>query len=223
MFNKLKERVSALHISFNKEIVRFAIISVVIVVGFVVIILLTKRFALFIVLTMVMIAFSYLYFSRYKSIEKKQKQQDLIEFVNLFTFFRIYLKNGFGVYSSLKEIASFANQSLKEKLEILISQIDEDKSVVPFVNFAHHFDELIVEEMMISIYQMIDDGSDSNYLIQFELIFDKFSELLHTRELNAKDKSLSNLASSSLVGSAYLIIMITVGVVTLIGEMLNGL
>ena len=127
------------------------------------------------------------------------------------------------MYSSLKEISSFANQSLKGKLEKLLKDIDEDKTVVPFVNFAHHFEELIVEEMMISIYQMIDDGSESNYLIQFELIFDKFSELLHSKQLNNKDKSLANLTMTSLVGSAYLIIMITIGVVTLIGEMLNGL
>ena len=221
--SKLKERMSALHISFNKEIVRFVIISVVITVAFLVAILLSKIYYLAIAYLMFMLIFSYFYFSRYKSMEKKQKNDDLIEFVNLFTFFRIYLKNGFGVYSSLKEISSFANQSLKGKLEKLLKDIDEDKTVVPFVNFAHHFEELIVEEMMISIYQMIDDGSESNYLIQFELIFDKFSELLHSKQLNNKDKSLANLTMTSLVGSAYLIIMITIGVVTLIGEMLNGL
>ena len=221
--SKLKERMSALHISFNKEIVRFAIIAVIITVAFLVAILLSKIYYLAIAYLMLMLIFSYFYFSRYKSMEKKQKNDDLIEFVNLFTFFRIYLKNGFGVYSSLQEISSFANQSLKGKLEKLLKEIDEDKTVVPFVNFAHHFEELIVKEMMISIYQMIDDGSESNYLIQFELIFDKFSELLHSKQLNNKDKSLANLTMTSLVGSAYLIIMITIGVVTLIGEMLNGL
>ena len=221
--SRLKERMSNLHISFNKEIVRFVIISVVLIAGFVVAALLTKIYYLLIALGMVMLIFSYFYFSRYKSMERKQKQEDLMEFVNLFTFFRIYLKNGFGVYTSLKEIASFANQSLKEKLEKLIQDIDVDKSIAPFINFAHHFDELIVEEMMISIYQMIDDGSNSNYLIQFELIFDKFSELLHSGELNNKDKTLSNLTTTSLVGSADLIVMITIGVVTLLGEMLNGL
>lgn len=221
--SKLKERMATLHISFNKEIVRFVIIAVVITVAFLLATLLSKIYYLAIAYLMFMLIFSYFYFSRYKSMEKKQKNDDLIEFVNLFTFFRIYLKNGFGVYSSLKEISSFANQSLKGKLEKLLQDIDEDKTVVPFVNFAHHFEELIVEEMMISIYQMIDDGSESNYLIQFELIFDKFSELLHSKQLNNKDKSLANLTMTSLVGSAYLIIMITIGVVTLIGEMLNGL
>ena len=131
-------------------------------------------------LLFMIVLFTYFYFSRYKGMERKRKQIDLIEFVNLFTFFKMYLKNGFGVYSSLKEIANFANPSLREKLEKLISDIDVDKTIEPYINFAHSFEELIVEEMMISIYQMVDDGADSNYLIQFELIFDKFSELLHS-------------------------------------------
>ena len=155
--------------------------------------------------------------------EKKRKQDNLIEFVSLFTFFKIYIKNGFGVYSSLKEISSFANSSLKGDIEKLLQDIDEDKTITPFINFAHNFDELIVEEMMISIYQMVDDGSDSNYLLQFELIFDKFSDLLHSGQLSSKDKSLSSLTSSALIGSAYLIIVITVGVITLLGDMINGL
>ena len=219
--SKLKERLVALNISFNKEITRYVIILVLLVVGFSVAAILTKIYPLFIILGFVVIVFTYFYFSRYKSVEAKQRRLDLVEFVNLFTFFKIYLKNGFGVYSSLKEISNFANNSLKDKIEKLLSEIDEDKTITPFINFAHYFDELIVEEMMISIYQIVDDGSDSNYLIQFELIFDKFSELLHQEELNSKNKTLGTLTSSSLIGSAYLIIMITVGVVTLLGEMIN--
>ena len=221
--SKLKERLLALHISFNKEIVRYVIITILLLTAFIVAAILTKLIALVIVMIVVLIAFTYLYFSRYKGVERKQKETDLLEFVNLFTFFKIYLKNGFGVYASLKEISNFANESLKEKIEKLLQEIDEDKTVTPFVNFASYFDELIVEEMMISIYQMIDDGSDSNYLIQFELIFDKFSELLHKKQLDNKDKGLSNLTASALVGSAYLIIVITIGVVTLLGDMINGL
>ena len=221
--NKLKERLIALNISFSKEIVRYVAIVVVLLTGFVVAALLTKTYYLFIVMAMIIIAFSYLYFSRYKSMEKRQRQDNLMEFVNLFTFFKMYLKNGFGVYSSLKEMANFANPSLREMLEKLLSQIDEDKSITPFINFAHNFNELIVEEMMISIYQMIDDGSDSNYLIQFELIFDKLSDLLYSGQLKNKDKGLANIATSSLIGSAYLIITITMGVVTLLGDMINGL
>lgn len=221
--SKLKERLLRLNISFNKEIVRYVIITIILTVGFVVTSLLTKIYQLFIVMGFFLIVFSYLYFSRYKSMEKKRKQDNLLEFVSLFTFFKIYIKNGFGVYASLKEMASFANTSLKGDIEKLLQEIDEDKTITPFINFAHNFDELIIEEMMISVYQMVDDGSDSNYLLQFELIFDKFSDLLHSGQLTSKDKSLSSLTSSALIGSAYLIIVITVGVITLLGDMINGL
>ena len=223
MFKKLKERVSNLHISFNKELVRYVIILVVLIVGFVVSAIVSKIYPLFIVMLIVVTLYTYLYFSRYKTMEKKNKRDDLLEFVNLFTFFRIYLKNGYGVYSALKEIATFANSSLKENIITLINEIDNDKSITPFINFAHKFDELLIEEMMVSVYQMIDDGSNSNYLVQFELIFDKFSETLHKEQIELKDHGLANLTASSLIGSAYLIIMITVGVISLIGEMLNGL
>ena len=220
--NKLKARIIKLNMSVNKEIVRFVIIAVILTAGFVSVALLMKNYVILLFLVAALILLSYLYFSRYKTIEKKRRQENLTEFANLFTFFRIYLKNGFGVYPSLKEIATFANPSLKELLEKLLQDIDLDKSITPFIEFSHNFDELIVEEMMISIYQMVDDGSDSNYLTQFELIFDKFSDILHHNEIVLKDKALANLTSSAIIGSAYLIIIISVGVINLLGVMFNG-
>lgn len=220
---KFKERLINLNISFSKEIVRFVIITVVLFVVFLLMAIFLKFYPLLIIYAIVMVVFAYLYFTRYKSIEKKQKSDDVMEFVDLFAFFRIYLKNGFGVYSALKEISMFANFSLRGKLEQLLSEIDEDKSITPFMNFAHHFNELIVEEMMVSIYQMIEDGTDANHLIQFEIIFNKLSDSLYEEKLNSKDKSLSMITATALVGSAYLIITITIGVVTLLGDMINGL
>ena len=221
--NKIKERLIRLNISFNKELVRYIVVVVVLLAIFTVSALLTKTYPLFIVMWIVLALFSYLYFSRYKAMEKKRQQDNLLEFVNLFTFFKIYLKNGYGVYSALQEITKFANSSLKEYMDKLIFDIDEDKTVNPFINFAHNFNELIVEEMMITIYQMVDDGINSSHLLQFEIIFDKFSEILYKEQLEAKDRSLSSLTSSSLIGSAYLIVVIAVGVITLLGDMLNVL
>lgn len=221
--NKIKERLIRLNISFNKELVRYIIVVVVLLAIFTVSALLTKTYPLFIVMGIVLALFSYLYFSRYKAMEKKRQQDNLLEFVNLFTFFKIYLKNGYGVYSALQEITKFANSSLKEYMDKLIFDIDEDKTVNPFINFAHNFNELIVEEMMITIYQMVDDGINSSHLLQFEIIFDKFSEILYKEQLEVKDRSLSSLTSSSLIGSSYLIVVIAIGVITLLGDMLNVL
>ena len=220
--NKLKAKIIKLNMSVNKEIVRFVIISIVLVAMFVAVSLLLNNYLILLFLIAALTLFTYLYFSRYKTIEKKRRQANLVEFANIFTFFRIFLKNGLDVYNALKNTAEFANPSLKELLEKLIQDIDLDKSITPFIEFSHNFDELIVEEMMVSIYQMIEDGSDSNYLTQFELIFDKFSDILHHNEIELKDRALASLTSSSIIGSAYLIIIIAVGVINLLGVMFNG-
>ena len=221
--NKLKERLIRLNISFRKELIRYIIIAAILLVIFTVVSILTKNYFLFIVMALVLLGFTYLYVFRYKAMEDKRKQNDLLEFVNLFAFFRIYLKNGLNVYAALKEMINFANQNLRELFQKLIDEIDENKSVEPFIKFAKYFNNLLVEEMMVSVYQIIDDGSDSNHLVQFELIYDKFSETLQKDRLNAKDKSLANLTVSALVGSAYLITVITIGIISILGDMMNGL
>ncbi len=169
------------------------------------------------------VVFSIFYLNRYDSEINKINSSNLLEFADLFGFFRIYIKNGYNVYNAIKEIEKFANDNLSGLLGQLIMEIDSDKSVQPFVNFARNFDEIIVEELMISIYQMIDEGEQSNYLAQFEFIFDKFSEELVAKELHKKDSKLGTLSSAPLIGSSFLIIVITIGVVSLIGDFTNGL
>ena len=167
--------------------------------------------------------FDLTFLSKYSRLINEKNTKNLQEFAIIFGYFRIYIRNGFSVYSALKEIVHFSNQDIKAMLNELISNIDEDKSVQPFVKFAKNFNEIIVEEMMISIYQMIDDGESSNYLAQFELIFDKFSDLLYQKYLKTKDSRLATIASSSLIGSCYLMIVLTIGIVSIIGEVINGI
>ncbi len=167
--------------------------------------------------------FCIFYLTRYNSMIEKIRVENLFELNYLLGFFRVYIRNGYNVYQALKELVNFANADLKKLLETLVSEIDGDKSVQPFVNFAKNFKEIVVEEMMLSIYQMIDDGEQSNYLNQFELIFDKFSDVMNEEKLRKKDRSLGSLSSAPLIGSCFLIIIITVGIVGVIGEIINGL
>ena len=145
------------------------------------------------------------------------------DFAVIFGFFRIYIHNGNSVYTSLKEILKFANEDLKRLLDTLINAIDNDKSVQPFVEFSKNFNEIIVEEMMISIYQLIDDGGSSENLMQFELIFDKFSDTLYQKYLRNKDSKLGTICSSALLGSGFLIIVLTIGIMSVVGELISGI
>lgn len=220
---KLIEKMNKLNLNVKREFVIFLAVNIgLILVGTLIGIFLKKPLYIGISGGIVVI-FSIYYISRYGMKLDQIEETNLNDFSNLFCYFRIYLKNGFNVYSALKEITLFANPVLKEKLEQLIKEIDEDKSVQPFINFSSNFKDIIVEELMISVYQMVDEGETDNYLSQFELIFDKFQELHYQRSLKAKDSRLGTLSSTALVGSVFLIIVLTVGIMGVLGGMINGL
>lgn len=220
---KLKNKMVFLCLSPKKEIAKLLIIDLVLVVLSVIALFFTKTFTYSLMIFISAVLFSILYFARYGSKIDKQKALDLEEFTNLFSYFKIYIHNGFSVYSALKEIEQFANESLKKQLKTLIEEIDLDKSIEPFIRFAKNFDEVVVEEMMLTIYQMVDDGVNSDHLLQFEMIYDKFSDLMYQKNLKRKDSKLGTLSSSSLIATCYLMIVLTVGIISVIGELINGI
>ena len=64
---------------------------------------------------------------------------------------------------------------------------------------------------------------DKNDIVLFESIFDKFSDLLVEKNLKRKDTSLNSLSSAPLIGSCFLIIMITIGIIGIMGDLMNVL
>ncbi len=220
---KLKEKMLYLGLNPKKEFVTVLIADLILVLGSTVAFLLLKKIIYLATGLGVAFIFDLFFLTRYSKLISNKNTENLQEFAVIFGYFRIYLHNGFSVYSALKEILNFANPTLKKDLEELINEIDSDKSVQPFVKFGKKFNEIIVEEMMISIYQMIDDGENSDYLAQFELIFDKFSDLLYEKYLRAKNSRLATLSNAPLIGASFLIIVLTIGIISILGEVINGI
>ena len=220
---KLKEKMLILGLNPKRELLIVLIADLVLILAGVLTFIFLKQLLYLASCLGVSFIFDLLFLTRYSKQISNKNTENLQEFAVLFGYFRIYIHNGFSVYSALKELLNFANESLKKDLEELISEIDSDKSVQPFVKFGKKFNEIIVEEMMISIYQMIDDGENSNYLSQFELIFDKFSDLLYEKYLRAKNSKLGTLSNAPLLGASFLVVILTIGVISILGEVINGI
>ena len=221
--SKLRARIVSLGLSVSKEITTAIIVNIVIVLFGAILYFLQQNVVYFVISGVLLIVFNFLYFTRYKRYEDAQKTATKSEFVMIFTFFKIYLHNGYSVYSAFKEIRHFAEKDLLSRIVDLLKEIDEDKSVQPFVRFGRKFNDLMIEEMMISLYQMIDDGSNTTSLTQFDLIFDKIREEECRRELDKKRSRLASMSAMPLVGSGLLIIMVTFGVITVMEEMISVL
>ena len=219
---KLKEKMLILGLNPKQEFLVVLVTDLVLIGAAISLFLILKQAIYLGTCLGVAFIFDLMFLSRYSKRINEKNSKNLQEFAIIFGYFRIFIHNGYSVYSALKELLYFANPSLKKMLEELVSDIDGDKTVQPFVKFAKQFNEIIVEEMMISIYQMVDDGESSDYLSQFELIFDKFSDLLYEKNLRNKNSKLSTICSSALIGSSFLMIILTIGIISIIGEIING-
>lgn len=221
--NKLKTKIELAGLSFKKELTTFLILNLsVIALGALIFLFFRNPIYLGFVL-FILVMLDYFFLSRYSGILKIQNDQLINEFISLLPFFKTYLKNDYSIYQALKELIAFSSDTLQERLKKLIESIDEDKSITPFISFAKTFNSSNIEQLMISIYQMVDEGNDSPYLIQFESIFTKLRNDMYQTILEKRNKDLSNMTIFPLVGSALLIVMISFGVMEVIGGMISGL
>lgn len=220
---KLKEKMIYLGLNPKREFLIVLGVDLFFLIAAVLVFVFLKQVVYFASIIGVIFIFDLLFFSRYSKQIGNKNAENLQEFATLFGYFRIFVHNGYSVYSALKELLNYANPFLKKELQELINDIDSDKSVQPFIKFGKKFNEIIVEEMMISIFQMVDDGENSDYLTQFELIFDKFSDLLYEKYLRAKNSRLGTLSNAPLIGACFLVIVLTIGVISILGEVINGI
>lgn len=158
-----------------------------------------------------------------KTNKKRNSLQNLNEFINVFTYFKIYIKNGLTVYDSLLEIRQYSTPWMYQQIEVLILEIDNDKTILPYMNFAKKFNNNIVEEIMITIFQMVDDGTNYNYVNSFTYIFDEFKKNIETNNVEKFNRSLISKTNLCLVGSAIFTLAIMIGVIGMLGATLNGI
>ena len=172
---------------------------------------------------LLLVLYAYAFFARFGA-EKRRIIRELgEEFVHLFAFFSVFVGDGFNVYTSLTKIAPFASERMRFGLEKLLSDIDEDKSVTPFLNFASIFEDLSIREVLISIYQMVDEGGSGPYVNRFLHLFSRLSDDKYAKRREKKISFLQMLGFLPLAGSGIAMLMLTIGVVEIMGGVLGGL
>ncbi len=220
--SKLKQNIEALGLSYKSQIAFLIILNVALIGLGVAGYFLLGKVAISAFAIVAIVLFNYVYISRFSSMRKALEKEAANEFISLLSFFKTYLSNGYSVYQSFRELTYFTSGLLLSRIETLLNNIDNDKSIAPFIDFSRQFKSLQIEQLMICLYQMVDEGNNTIYLTQFEYIFSKIREDNLKETLERKVSSMSNCSVFPLIGSALLIVMITFGIVEIIGESMNG-
>ena len=219
--NKLRDTIEFVGLSYKKEITIIIVLNALFVLGAVAIYTFLKNF-IFAVLFLVGLAIlDYFLFSRYNDKKKAILKSHENELIAIISYFDVYIRNNKNVYQSFNQLIPYCSNWMKEKIEDLLKEIDEDKSIQPFVNFANNFQNLSAHSLMISIYQMVDQGESAEQLTHFNLIFDEISRNRNKEMMAQKDKALSSMSTFPLIGAGMITIALTVSILTILGDLIN--
>ena len=163
-------------------------------------------------------AIDYWLLGKPKRILERRKPEDENEFVHLFSYFAIYVRNGEPVYSALEDTIRYASSGMASKLQTLLTSIDEDKSVKPYLAFAESFSSLEIQQVMISVYKMSIEGEGEAYLRQFETIFESLAEGKRQERMEQEQKRYSNFNFLPTMASALSMGIIAVAIVILMEQ-----
>ena len=217
---KIKNKIENLGLNYKKEMIMFFIgFSLIVLLALVSLIFLKNALSSLLAF-LLLIIFTFYYFYRYMAMEDSKKAKNIDNFIEYFSYFRIYIFNGESVYSALEKTLEFSDYQIKAYAEGLITGINDVKTITPFMRFSNFFNNKLIEEIMISIYEMIENGNDSNYINQFTTLFEDF-KLRTNKENEAKRLGkFDKYTMSSLVGSGIIMIILVYGIINLIGTML---
>lgn len=165
---------------------------------------------------------SFYFLKKYKS-KTKEKINEVEEFVNAFTYFRIFINNGLNVYEAIKEMSKYSSSWMVEQTNLLITNIDNDKTVQPFIIYAAEFKNEIISELMITVYQMIDNGVNLEYINSFNYMFDELKKETEILKMKHSEKSISGKIIYSLFGAGIFTLGLMIGVVGILGGTISGI
>lgn len=216
----IRNKIELLGYNFKNELLMFAIPEGVMFIASIILTILFKNVLAIGLGFMLMAIYVFSFYYKYSKKRQEIDRNSIDAFINYFGFFRIYIANGESVYLALNKTLEFASDNIKPYVEGLIAEIDKDKTIQPFIRFAANFKMKLIEDIMISIYEMVENGNNISYINQFTTIFENFKLRVNKANSETRLNKFDTFITSSLIGSGLIMIILVYGIINLIGEIL---
>ena len=221
MKNKLKKQIEYCGLNYSSEIRKIILLNIISLIVALITYFFTKNISLIISFSALVLVFNYQIVSNYSAKVKLLDEERENEFVTIISYFEIFISNKNNVYQSFSKTILYCSDWMKDVMSNFLKDIDGDKTIQPFINFANNFKIKIVANIMLSIYTMVDQGESFEQINQFQILFEQLQKSKRIENLEKKQRSLSILASLPLVGAAGMTIALTISVIQIIGDLVN--
>ena len=221
MKNNLKDTIEFVGLSYTKEMLKIVVLNLLALASIFLIYFLLDNviFAIFVLIAL--ITADYFLLSRFSDKKKALLKNRENELIAIISYFEVYVQNKNNVYQSFNMLIPYCSPWMKDKIETLLKEIDEDKTVQPFVNFASNFHQLSTHSLMLSIFQMVDQGEDTHQLKQFDVIFTELARNRNREMMEQKSNSLANMSTFPLIGAGLITITLTMSILSILGDLIN--
>ncbi len=221
MKNNLKETIEFVGLSYTKEMLKIIVLNLLVLGSVSLIYFLLNNVVLSIFILIALIVIDYFLLSRFNDKKKALLKNRENELIAIISYFEVYVQNKNNVYQSFNMLIPYCSPWMKDKIEVLLKEIDGDKSVQPFVNFASNFHQLSTHSLMLSIYQMVDQGENTHQLKQFDVIFTELARNRNREMMEQKSNSLANMSTFPLIGAGLITITLTMSILSILGDLIN--
>ena len=221
--NKENGKIKQLGLSYGKESIKGIALNLIFVGLFILLYYMNVSFSIYIIVVGICLLANYIFFSRYNIMMKKLINERNNDVLTLLSYFDIYIKNGYDVLTAFKLTNAFSSGYTKEKLGILISSINKDQSIIPFVKFSQNYSLKSIESMMNIIYQMKDISKVKNYYNDFKLLYVATLKEYNEEKIELNKKSLNSITCFPLIGTALILIILSMCIISIMGVAVNGI
>lgn len=219
--DKLKEQYSEAKLNFKKELISLLIVDLALFIATIATYIFLKQIFIIAIGAICILAMTYFSLSKPKRTINQNKKKLETEFVHIFSYFAIFVKNGRPVYNALEDCLRYSSETMAEKIRTLLEDIDDDKSVTPYTKFSDNFDNLEIKQLLVSVYKMSVEGGGEEYLRQFDMLFTALSNSNRTQRLENEANHYGNFNFLPLIASAISMGVIAIAVVVLMEEYSN--
>ena len=219
-FNELLDFIGA---NKKKETIIIILLNVFIIASVVAITILLKQIMIILIGIIALVVANYLLFNSYLTKKKIILDNRESEFSTIIGYFQFFITNSYNVYQAFQSLITYSSPWMEEQLQRLILEIDNDKSVKPYINFANKFSNKVASNVMLSIYQMVDEGESGVHMMQFNNLFSQLSKEHQMELIDLKDRSIGSISSLPLIGAGAITVLLTFGIISVMGEMINVL
>jgi hypothetical protein len=159
---------------------------------------------------------------QYDKNKSAQKTMLTQQFLMVFRYFQVLIEQDMNAYQAVKTLLNYVDDPLHHQLHVFLLQIDHDKSIIPYQTFSTNFQSIMIEQVLLSMYQLDRQGSKGMTLFHFNFLFDQVEHQAFTYEMRQYHDRLQGGLHTVMIGTGLLAFSFLIGVVDIIFGMLYG-